>query len=131
MTELSEAHRTAAALRVPVFARDCDPRVKLDALEEFMLVSAHWAGEIHYERLQLRIELAERERSWERMEGWQAFRRGKTDSSIDQAKAELEPELWERLQSLRWLERQLSCEYDRLDRDATKVSRAYTILQGA
>lgn len=122
---------TASRLRVPVFQPATTPRERMDALEEFMLLSAYWSGECHGARLELLGELHRLEREWAAITGWEPFRQGKTDASVDQAKATLRPDLWNELVDKRWLVKRLSDEIDRLDRDATKVSRAYTMLQGA
>ena len=127
--------RSASRLRVPVFDRLATPRYSLSALAEelaeYMLLSAFAAGELHESRLDLRADLEEDLRRWEQLEGWEMYRQGKTDSSREEAKKQMEPELWARIASLKWLIAQLTDEMERLNRDGEKtVSRAYTILTG-
>ena len=116
----------AKALRVPVFERDAPIESKVPQLEEVMLLSAWYAGELHEERLQLRVDLKPLREEWRDLQGWESARRGRTNASIDEAKALFRPELWARIQDLEWQIDQLTCEIDRLERDATKCSRAYT-----
>jgi hypothetical protein len=120
----------AGALRVPVFDRETAVRAKADALEEFILVGAHWCGEMHAERRELLAEGARLQDEWDGLQGWEMHRRGKTDASVDRAKAEVAPDLWKRLRTIRRRVRALTDEIGRLDRDYEKASRAYTIISG-
>lgn len=127
--------RVASQLRVPVFDRQARPRYSMSALAEelaeYMLLSAFQAGELHEARLDLRADLESDLRTWEQLEGWESYRQGRTDSSREEAKKVMEPELWARIARLKWLINQLTDGMDRLNRDAEKVvSRAYTILTG-
>lgn len=126
----SHALITAAALRVPIFRPGTHRQAKLDSLEEYMLVSAYWLGECHEERLSDYEALRGKESEWDQLQGWEAFRRGKTDSSIDEAKKVVRPDLWAEITDGRWHVARLTDEIERLDRDATKVSRVYSIITG-
>lgn len=128
---ISDALRLAAGLRVPVFPRDAPPGVRSAGMEEFMLVSAFHAGNLHEERLEAHAALEPLKREWELLEGWQALQRGKTVESMNAAKRTLRPDLHDKISDLGWTIRRLTEELDRLERDATKVSRAYTMLMGA
>lgn len=123
----------ARSIRVPVFQRGTAPRVRVDALEEFMLVSAFHQGEMGEERLELLDELRDFETEWRAIpaEKWAPHRVGTTLGSIDEAKAAVMPALWETITDKRWQIKRLSEEIDRLERDATKVSRAYTMISGS
>jgi hypothetical protein len=57
--------------------------------------------------------------------------RGRTNESVEAAKRDFDPDLWDHLHYRRCQLRDLDTEIERLDRDATKVSRAYTILIGS
>lgn len=120
----------AGALRVPIFERGTMPQTKISALEEYVLVTAHWHGELHAERRALLAEGADLQDEWDTMQGWEINRRGKTDRSADLAKAETNPALWKRLQTIRRRVRALTDELARLDGDFEKVSRAYTMISG-
>lgn len=120
----------ALSLRVPVFARGASARQKSDAMEEFMLLSAYWQGEMNEARHTLLVEAAPLQDEWDKLDGWQPFREGRTDQSVDAAKRVIREDLWDALQEKRRKVRYLSNEIDRLERDAAKVSRAYTMLAG-
>lgn len=94
--------RVASRLRVPIFDRS--QRYSMSALAEelaeYMLLSAFQAGELHESRLDLRADLEDDLRAWEQLEGWEAYRQGKTDSSREEAKKVMEPELWARIARL-------------------------------
>lgn len=130
MKDISSALQLASALRVPVFQRGTAVREKIDALEEYMLLSSYQAGELHEERLTRYREVAEVESEWAEMTGYEMLQRGKTDTAREEAKKQLRPELWDILREQRWHVARLTEEIDRLDRDANRVSRAYTIMTG-
>lgn len=133
MIELSATHDIAKAMRVPVWNRAAgeSTRLLIDELAEFMLLSAQVAGELHEERLALKLELHPKDYEWDTLEGWEMMRQGKTDSSREQAKRDSRPDLYEEINNLRFHIGLLTDEIDRLNRDAEKaVSRAYTILTG-
>lgn len=130
MSEETDPLEVGGALRVPVFERGTAVRAKADALEEFILVSAHWCGEMHAERRRLMADGAGLQDEWDALQGWEMHRSGKTEASVERAKAEAAPELHRRLQSTRRRVRALTEEIARLDRDFEKASRAYTIISG-
>lgn len=127
---IEEPLATASTLRIPVFPPGTAPNVKIDELESYMLLTAHWQGECHARALEIDCELYDLEGKWGQLQGWEHLRRGKTDASIDEAKARMRPELWEEIRGMRWQMAKLRAEADRLERDATKVSRAYTFITG-
>jgi hypothetical protein len=123
--------RVALALRVPILPAET-PRVQIvDAMEEFMLVSAFWAGEMNAVRFEARQVLDDLLVRWSKLTGWEGLVRGRTDASVEAAKRDFDPNLWEHIHFHKCRIRDLDTEIDRLDRDATKVSRAYTMLVGA
>lgn len=135
LEQVGEKLRIASQLRVPVFDRLKAPRYSMrdlsEEMAEYMLLSAHVAGDLHEERLGLRADLEDQLREWEQLGGWEIYRQGKTDSSREEAKKQHSPELWDAISRLKWVIQQLTDEIERLNRDAEKcVSRAYTILTG-
>lgn len=120
----------ASKLRVPVFQRGTAPRQRVDALEEFLLLSAFHQGNMSEERLGLFDELRDLEDEWEVVADWEEHRVGTTIASIDEAKKVVRPRLWQEIRLKRWQVKRLTEEIDRLERDATKVSRAYTLISG-
>jgi len=131
MSMVTDALRLASQLRVPVFARNAAPPEKSDALEEFTLVSAFHAGNLHAERLAAHEQLRDLTSEWEHLEGWEPFRRSKTEAAVDDAKRQLRPDLYDAIRDARWTIARLGEEIDRLERDAQKCSRAYTMIAGS
>lgn len=131
MSTISEAHQVASKLRVPVFQRETAPREKIDQLEEYMLLSAYFAGELHRERLEHHQRVADLQLEWDHLAGWEPFRRSKTETAVEDAKRQLRPDLYDAIADARWAIARLSEEIDRLERDATKVSRTYTFITGS
>lgn len=127
---LPECLSTAAALRVPVFEKGTPSRAKVDALEEYTLLSAYWQGECHQERLGEHGKLDDAQHEWDHLAGWEAFRRSKTETAVEDAKRQIRPDLYDTIQRTKRLVARLSEEIDRLERDAAKVSRAYTMIVG-
>jgi hypothetical protein len=120
----------AAKLRVPRVERELGVRARVEALEDYLLESAWHQGELAEARLELYGQLRELEEKWDHLDGWQALKRTKTEAAVDDAKRQLRPELYDGIKKARWLIRRLSEEIERLERDATKCSRAYTLATG-
>jgi hypothetical protein len=121
----------AAKLRVPRVERELGVRARVEALEDYLLESAWHQGELAEARLELYGQLRELEEKWDHLDGWQALKRTKTEAAVDDAKRQLRPELYDGIKKARWLIRRLSEEIERLERDATKCSRAYTLATGS
>lgn len=127
--ELSEAHKTSAALRVPVFQPGTSRTERVSQLEDYMLLSAYWLGECHSERLEHYQALARLEEEWSGVTAWDLGSRA-TQAQVDEAKRTVAPDVWTSMKRARWRVDRLTEEIERLDRDATKVSRAYTLITG-
>jgi hypothetical protein len=121
----------ATKLRMPRIPRDQGARARIDALEDYMLLIAWHQGELSEARLGLYDELRTVNDAWAELVGWENFRRGKTDASIDEAKAKARPDLARARRQAQWLVARLTEEIDRLEKDATKASRAYTLATGS
>lgn len=126
---ISDAHELASKLRVPLFARDenVTRTARVEQLEEYMLLSAYYLGEISRERLTVHRQLAGAEDEWAKL---QPPVPGRTVKEDEQKKARFRPDLAAVIRESRWRVARLSEEIDRLDRDATKVSRVYTMMTG-
>jgi hypothetical protein len=136
--EHSDAFQRARALRFPVWSRterNGEPpptsRKRIEDLEDHISITAYYQGELEDERTEHYDELEDLLRQWDGIEGWQTFRTGRTDASIDQAKAQLNPGLWRQIKAKRYLIARLCEQIDRMERDATKASRIYTLLTGS
>jgi hypothetical protein len=120
----------AAKQRMPRIARDQGSRARLDALEDYMLETAYHRGDLMEARLEvyeLRHTLRE---EWDHLDGWQALKRTKTETAVEDAKRQLRPDLYDGIKQAEWLIARLTEQIDRLDREATICSRAYTFATG-
>lgn len=127
---ITEALETSKGLRVPVFERDAAPRVKIDELESYLLLSAFTQGNLAEERLDALVTLREINHKWDHLDGWQALRRTRTEAAVEDAKRQLAPLLYDQKRDLEWTIKRLSEEIERLERDAVKVSRCYSMITG-
>jgi hypothetical protein len=133
MTEpnLPDCLTVSLGLRVPVFEKDKSPREKIDELESYLLLSAYTQGELTEERMTWLVGAVVLQMKWDHLDGWQHLRRTRTELAVRDAKRQIAPELYDRLQANEWMVKRLSEEIDRMERDATKISRAYTMITGA
>jgi hypothetical protein len=82
----------AAKQRMPRIARDQGSRARLDALEDYMLETAYHRGDLMEARLEvyeLRHTLRE---EWDHLDGWQALKRTKTETAVEDATRQLRPD---------------------------------------
>lgn len=130
MSELSDAMNTAAALRFPVFEKGTAASTKVEQIEEHVTVTAYWQGDLEQERLEAHRALQDLQSEWDHLVGWEALKRTKTETAVEDAKRQLRPDLYDRLADLRWRIKRWSEQIDRLERDFTKASRVYTFITG-
>lgn len=133
MTEpnLPECLTISLGLRVPVFEKGKSPREKIDELESYLLLSAYTQGELTEERMGWLVGRVVLQTEWDHLDGWQQYKRTRTELAVRDAKRHIRPDLYDRLQANEWMVKRLGEEIDRMERDATKVSRAYTMITGA
>lgn len=128
--ELPAALNTSIGLRVPVFERGTAPRTRIEALEEYLLLSANVQGDLTEERLDWLSRLVPLQDRWDHLEGWEELKQTRTEGGVRDAKRRVDPDLYDEIQDHQWMVKRLTEEIDRMERDATKVSRAYTMLTG-
>lgn len=126
----STALDTAVTLRIPVFEREVPPKQRIDELADYMLLTAYWQGEMNAERLDLLETLKTAQHEWDHLEGWEPHRRNKTEAGVNDAKRQLRPDLYDQMKDLSWKVKRLVEEHERLERDATKTSRVYSMMTG-
>lgn len=124
---------TSLGLRVPVFARTAAPREKIEALEEYLLLSASVQGDLTEERFDWMTRLVPIQDEWDHMpeEEWGHHRRTRTETAVKHAKRIARPPLYDEIMDIEWMIKRLTEEIDRMERDATKCSRAYTMITGS
>lgn len=128
---LSPALQASKRLRIPTFEKGTSPRVKIDELETYLLLSAFTQGDLSEERLDVLVLLKPVQRRWEHLGGWESLKQTRTEAGVKDAKRRVDPQLYDELQDLEWKVKRLTEEIDRLERDATKVSRAYSMITGS
>lgn len=122
---------TALGLRVPVFEKDASPSYKIAELESYLLLSAFTQGELTEQRLDWLVRLVPLEDEWDHLAGWEEHLRTRTEKGVTQAKRCVRPDLYDEIQDIEWMVKRLSEEIDRMERDATKCSRAYSMITGS
>lgn len=127
----SEALETAITLRVPRFEQGVLRDTKADDIGDYILENAAVKGDLAEERLLTHEQLAPLEEEWEALEGWEQFRVGRTDKSVEEAKKVLREDLHHAIRVLRWRVKRLDEEIERLEGDYARASRYYTTLAGA
>lgn len=128
---MPEVLKKAADLRIPEVPRALGPRARIEALEDHLLLTAFHQGELEQARLEAHDALRIVEDAWDHLEGWEMARRTRTNAGVDDAKRQFRPDLYDARRNAQWLVKRLGEQIERLERDAFKCSRAYTMATGA
>jgi hypothetical protein len=112
-------------LRIPMFDPDTHPRVKMSALEDYILRTAHMRGELE-EALHWAIEIGKQLRlDWDNHYGHQA-------QVIDAKRRTGAGPVWDGMQEAKALVESLERQIRRLGgSDYDAASRAYTLMSGS
>lgn len=121
----------AAELRIPRRHPDASLGAHVEQLETYMLESAWHQGELEQERLRTHEALHGLQETWDHLTGWEPFRRSKTETAVEDAKRQLRPDLYDAIKKAKWLIARCTEQIGRLERDAEKCSRAYTLVSGS
>lgn len=135
--ELPECLKTSLGLRMPTFYREPHPQAaspleRVRQMEEYMELTAYTEGELTECRVEWLARKVPVQKEWEDIprEQWEVHRRTKTETAVGQAKRMVRPDLYNEMQDCDWMVRRLSEEIERMDRDATRASRIYTMVTG-
>lgn len=124
----------AAKLRMPRFSKDDNwtSRGKIEALEDYLMATARWRGFLEEARLHAEYGVKELRSEWDHLTGWEALRRNgeRTQASVEDAKRQMRPELYDSIKSGEWLVKRLSEQIRRLEHDDDVASRVYTLITG-
>ena len=127
----------AAAVRMPRLTPEMGSRERVDALEDYLNLTAVTRGELEEARLYAQGALHELTREWEAIEGWEAhLRRRRADipqHEIIAARRECRPDLHDGIRDAKFLVSRLGEQIDRLSKmgDDQVASRIYTLINGA
>lgn len=113
--------------RPPTSAKD-----KIEALEDFILQTARWRAHLEQARLYAQDAVRLLEKQWAHMQDWEVHRREgeKSVASIEDAKRQKDPDLYDSIQAGQSLVKDLSAQIRRLEHDDEVASRAYTFVTG-
>lgn len=117
---------------MPIWRRgQLGPRERIDILEEYMLLTAWFRGEIAKELNDTLEVLDEVEDAYDAIDiTWTIEGKPRTDKGVAAAKFEANQEVAHERNGLTKRVQRLKAEMDRLDREATICSRAYTLITG-
>lgn len=128
--ELPKCLTVSLGLRMPLFEKGHAPAEKISEMEDYLLLSSWTQGELTEERVRWLMDKVAVQHEWDHLTGWEELRRTRTETAVTQAKRQVRPDLYDRLQEIEWMVRRLGEEIDRMEREATKASRAYTLMTG-
>ena len=118
--------RDSLAHRDPRYDPKTSRSVRVGGLENHLLLSACVQADLHEERIAWERELWELDQRWAHVRDWEHNLVGRTEKAIIAAKAQAAPELYAKKRGAEWIVKLLTQEIDRMESDATKVSRAMT-----
>lgn len=133
--EIKHVLYESAKLKMPRFTGGdtWTSRAKIEALEDYLLATARWRGFLEEARLHAEYGLKELRSEWDHLSGWEVFRRNgeRTQASVEDAKRQLQPGLYDSIKSGEWLVKRLSEQIRRLEHDDDVASRVYTLITGS
>lgn len=125
----AEVLGTALIVRAPRFSTETRDAEKVDRLQDYMLATAYLDGELVEAKHFLRNFIAEKGREWDAIDTSAALSTSRPKKEqVTQARITLAPTLYEELRRANRVRDGIEDQIARLDRDATKVSRVYTML---
>lgn len=137
--DAEEVLTEAATIKMPTFVygdggdlQRTSSREKIGRLEDFLLKTALWRGHLEEQRLIISQATRQLQRKWDHMTGWEQFRRNgeKSVQSVEDAKRQLDPDLYDSIQAGAALIKDISDQIRRLEHDDDVASRAYTFIVG-
>lgn len=131
--DLEENVKASGLLRIPSFPEDMPAAEKIAALEEHLLDTARWRAVMEALRIILEDDYEEIDDTWRNVTGYEMYLNGKPKSKedIDEAKRQVNPDLFARRRKVIKLMRQVGNQIRRLEKDDAVVSRAYTMMTGS
>jgi hypothetical protein len=132
LDEIKATIQEVAALRMPDFEA-VEAHDKIEMLEDYLLETARARHVLEQARLILEDAYEEIDDKWRAVEGFEVYLRGrpKTTQEIDEAKRQVNPDLFYSRRRCIKLLRQLGNQNRRMERDDAACSRAYTMLTGS
>lgn len=131
--EIKDNINAAGLLRIPAFPEDTKTSDKIAALESHLLDTARWRSVMEAYRILLEDDYEEIDELWRSVTGYEMYLNGKPKSrdDIDEAKRQVDKELFARRRTVMKLLRQVGNQIRRLEKDDAVVSRSYTMMTGS
>lgn len=133
--EIREALHRAARIRPTRFHKDMTLQARVDAVEDYLNLTAVARGELEEARLYAASALHDLGIEWEDIEGWEIHLRRNSDRTtqddIRRAKREIRPDLHDGIREAKFLIARLSEQIHRLEVDDKNASRTFTVLTGS
>lgn len=131
--EVQQSLHDVAKLRMPAMPDGMPAREKIEVLETYLLETAAARGLLEEARIMLEDAYEVIDEKWLKIVGYEPYLRGKPKSQIeiDEAKREVDPDLFYSRRKCRKLLRQVGNQVRRMERDDAACSRCYTMLTGS
>lgn len=126
-TKMPEVLQRSLVMRAPRYDKDKGRRERIDELEAYLLESAFMQGELTETRVDFEQTLWPLEEVWANLTGWEHLRRTRTETAVTAAKRMVDPETYNAMEDIKWIITKLTQEIDRMERDSSKVSRAFSM----
>jgi len=122
-----------AAVHLPETPEDMASRIKIEVLEAHLLYTARARGILEEARLAMEDRYEEIDDTWRKLTGYEMYLNGKPKSQtdIDEAKRQVDPNLFGERRLIMKLLRQVGNQIRRLEKDDAVASRSYTMLTGS
>lgn len=135
LQEIREVLERSLPLRIPLIDPTSASRERIEALEDYILKTAHMRGDLE-EAFHWCVEAGKLLRlEWDGLQGYENALPRKTTytkEQVDRAKRTVRPDLWTALQDARTLAVALERQIKRFGgSDYEAASRAYTMLTGS
>lgn len=136
LDEIRVVLERGAAVRMPRFTPTMGSREKVEALEDYLNLTAVARSELEEGRLWAHMALRELLGEWDAIQGWGMHLQSNgrhTKDDVTAAKREIRPDLHAALTEAKWLVERLSEQIDRLGSrmgDDQVASRIYTLIAG-
>lgn len=125
--------RSLQGCRMPLWRRgEKSAAEKIEDLEEYILMTAFYRGELAEERNREEAALDDLDDRYAAIDiEWTAQGKPRTDKGVEAAKYDADPDTCRARTASQKRVKRLTAEMERLDRDATICSRAYTFITGS
>lgn len=135
LDEIRTVLHSAAKVAMPRFTEDMSGRERVEALEDYLNLTAVTRAELDHARLYAHGALKDLGDEWDAIQGWGMHLSGNgrhTQADVTAAKAEIRPDLHSAMKEAKWLVDRITEQIDRLSHmgDDQVASRIYSLISG-